>query len=369
MSYINVTVNSTDIPSLTGKELEYLQFLNLSGRKAYWKQGYYGERTIVAVIDTGVNKNHPELKGKVLDGLSFVNYTKDTFDDHGHGTHVAGSIAGANVGIAPKANILPIKVLDGSGDNVKGFDAIIDGFEAVGTWKSKDNKRVNIVSASLSGNNKMLTKAQIKRFEDVINWLTRDKGISVIVSAGNTYKEEKRYPSSFYEPICVGALDMERKKALFSTTGDHVDLSQIGVDVLSAWHKGGYKIMSGTSMSTPIVSGIAALIADKYEALFGEQIHDQLLYWLLKMNTRDVDVKGVDKNTGAGFCSLQPVSMNLFTHNGDKYMTNNDKRIDLDAPITVIPPGRTTVLARPFIDEVGGAVYWNPETQFANFQL
>lgn len=346
---------------------EYLQFLNLSGRQAFWKQGYFGENAIVGVIDTGIDENHPELKGKVIDGKSFLRYTTKPIDDYGHGTHVAGTIAGINTGMAPKAKLVNIKVLDGIGD-APSFDTIIDGFEWAGNWKSKDGKRINIISASLGANKNRIGNS-FKRFEDVIKWLVNDKKISVICAAGNSYKEEDHWPGSFQDVICVGAVDFEKKKAGFSTWGNQVDVCQIGVDVLSAWPSNQYRILSGTSMATPAVSGIAALLADKFEALFKEQIHDDLLYWLLKMNTKDIDVPGVDKNTGAGFCSLQPIEMDLHTHIGDTHMTNNGKRIELRAPIAVVPPGVTSLPAREFIELFGGAVYWNQGTQFANFRV
>jgi len=92
-----------------------ISFLNLSGYKCYHTQGINGQNTTIAVIDTGVSP-HIELRGKLLQGRSFVDYTRRPFDDNGHGTHVAGTIAGANVGAAPGAQILPVKVLDADGN-------------------------------------------------------------------------------------------------------------------------------------------------------------------------------------------------------------------------------------------------------------
>lgn len=351
--------------SSAGLDERYLKHIRLSGREAYFRQGFDGSSSVIAVVDTGVDPKHPELKGRVIDLLNYCGYGKGV-DDNGHGTHVAGTITGENVGIS-KAKILSVKVLDGAGCGE--IDDISKALEELADWKDSKGRHLTAVSMSLSTDGKHESVMQLNRFEKAIEALT-EKGIAVICSAGNTGKYENRYPASFEDPITVGALDSELNPVGFSTENKEVDVSQIGYEVLSAWYKGGYAVLSGTSMSTPVVSGIAALIADKFYKLFGFQIPETVLYWMLKLNTRDVGRPGLDPKTGAGFCSLQPMHVDLYTHVGDEYMILNGTKVPLRAGIAVVPPGVTSLPARElFADCLGGLVEWNPETRYARFRL
>ena len=167
------------------------------------------------------------------------------------------------------AKILPVKVLYDDGSL---WDAqwLIDGLEYVYNWRGANGEKVDIVNMSLGGRG--FNVAELMYIQNAIQKLN-SIGIPVIVASGNTGKEEtKIYPACFEEVITVGAVDIKKQIAYFSTTGNQVDLCQIGVDVLSADAKNntGYIIMSGTSMATPIVSGIAALMISKDKFLNGE---------------------------------------------------------------------------------------------------
>ncbi|WP_066503996.1 S8 family peptidase [Abyssisolibacter fermentans] len=295
-----------------GIRKEDLSFLNLSGRQCMYSQGIYGQGIIVAVIDTGVDSKHSELKGRVLRGRNFTQLRSgnriNTTDTHGHGTHVAGSIAGSNVGIAPKAQILPIKVLDGNGKiDIKN---IIEAMKWIKSYRANDGKKVSIVSMSISTDGINEEKAKLQELHKSIKDLV-NANIAVICSAGNSYKEEIRYPAVFNEVICVGAVDVDLKSAMFSTQGNHVDVCQVGVNVLSCAPNNKYAEMSGTSMSTPIVSGIAALIACKHQVALGETIPEDYLWRNLKMNTKDLGIPGADTKYGVGFCTLQPLEKEI----------------------------------------------------------
>jgi major intracellular serine protease len=334
-------------------------FLNLSGRKAYYSQGYFGQGVTVAVVDTGINANHPEFSdGNVLPGKSFC-YYPSTNDDNGHGTHVAATIAGKNAGIAPKARLLPIKALDGGGGN--SIDNIISAFEYLTTWRDEKGQPVDIVSASLSIPANMMSPTQILRFRTVLKRLN-DLDITIIVSAGNSGNSSaERYPSAYEEPITVGAVDINKNVAYFSTRTDAVDVCQVGVDVVSADYNGGYVAMSGTSMATPIVSGIAALIACKYKAMFGKRIPEMVTYETLKLSTLDIDIPGVDKNTGAGFLSLNqmPAVSAVMTIGELDFYINGKKHIFDIAPR--IEDDRTLVPLRALSEILGATVEWNQQ--------
>ncbi|MFZ5944627.1 MAG: S8 family peptidase [Bacillota bacterium] len=313
-----------------GLEEAELSFLNLSGRKAFYSQGIYGQDVTIAVIDTGVSL-HSELRGRVLNGKSFVDYTSRTFDDNGHGTHVASSIAGKNVGIAPRANILPVKVLDSEGNG--SLENLILGLEWVHEYNSKNRTKVSIVNMSLSVEDDM-TDEEKNRFHTAVKTLV-ENNVAVIVSAGNTGKEEKRYPAAFEEVISVGAVDISQQRAMFSTMGDYIDVCQVGVDVIGAWYEGGYAVMSGTSMSSPLVSGMSALIASKYKLTFNENITEDYLWKSIKLNTKDLGIKGADREYGTGFCTLQPLELKMEIRNKSQYMKINGQVYKMEKVIDV----------------------------------
>jgi major intracellular serine protease len=325
-----------------------LGFLNLSGRKSFYTQRFYGQEIVVAVVDTGVS-NHPELRGRLLNGKSFVKYTSRTFDDHGHGTHVAGTIAGKNVGIAPRANILPIKVLDNEGNGT--LEDLVAGLEWINEYNATNKTKVSIVNMSLSVDGE-ITEEEKTTFHNAIKTLV-DNNVAVIVSAGNTGKEEVRYPAAYEEVISVGAVDIAQERAMFSTMGDHIDVCQIGVDVISAWYKGGYAVMSGTSMSTPIVSGIGALLASKYKATFNEDITEDYLWKSLKINTKDLGIKGVDREYGTGFCTLQPLELKMIIENNSRYLKVNGEKYRLEKAISIVDG--SFWLPGEFIGDITGA--------------
>lgn len=307
-----------------------LKFLNLTGRETYYSQSIYGKDSIIAVVDTGVSP-HSELSGNLLKGKSFVDYTSNTSDDNGHGTHVAATISGTNVGIAPDTQILPVKVLDKEGSG--SIESLIEALNWINSYNGRYGKNITAVNMSLSADSNLSVRL-IDGLHRAIKKLV-DNSVAVIVAAGNSSKAEIRYPAAYEEVICVGAVDINLKRAMFSTMGDHVDVCEIGVDVVSAWYKGGYAIMSGTSMATPIVSGIAALISSKYKQVFNEYITEDYLWRSLKLNTKDLGIKGADREYGVGFSTLQPLEADMLLKNNSNYVRVNGKRYKLDEKIDI----------------------------------
>lgn len=344
-------------------DVDTFGFLNLSGRTAFHSKGVYGQGVVVAVIDSGVSPDHPELEGRVLNGKNCIrNYGNTSWkDDNKHGTHVAGTIAGMNCGIAPQAEILPVKVLDAMGGGE--WSDVIAGLDYARTWKS-GKKKVNIISMSLSGGSGQITNTEKRNLEAAIKACV-DAGILVVVSAGNTAKDELRYPACFDDVVTVGAVDWNKQIAQFSTYGNHVDVCQIGTGVISAYFdpSQGYEYieLSGTSMATPIVSGIAALLACDYQMKFGTEISERKLYEAIKMNTKDLGIKGVDKYYGAGFCTLQPLNMKIQTENGSDIVIFNGEPVKLDVPVQLIND-RTMFPMREFAERTGAKVSWQAPT-------
>jgi thermitase len=217
-----------------------------------------GENVTVAVVDTGVAANQPDLAGQVLPGVDIVNHDDDASDDHGHGTHVAGTIAAlANnglgvAGVAPHAKILPIKVLDASGSGTN--QAIADGIVEAA------NRGAKIINMSLGGPG---ASESIRRAIAQV----QARGVIVICAAGNDDTSDKFYPAACDDVIGVAAVDQAYAKSYFSNYGDYVDIAAPGSNIGSLNFKGGTLTMSGTSMASPHVAGTAALLLSAYPQL------------------------------------------------------------------------------------------------------
>ena len=344
-------------------------FLEQSGRKLFWNQGYKGQDVIVAVVDSGVDRFHPELQGQVLPGRNFCPVDNpsltDTSDLYGHGTHVAATIAGRlKCGIAPKAKILPVKVLDKNGI-LWTEQWLIDALDYVYHWRSPRGEKVDIVNLSLGGFG--FKGDKLTRLRDVVRRLNSN-GISVVASAGNQGRETADYyPAGLEEVICVGSVDLDKRRAYFSNMGEMVDLCQIGVNVLSAKAgTNGYIYMSGTSMSTPIVAGILALIVCKdkilngryHQRMSGEQI-EMNRYMQLMNSTIDIGIKGTDTEYGTGFCTLnQRLITEVKMAIGDNTYYINGTPVEKDvAPF--YSEKRTCVPIRHVAELMGATVQYN----------
>lgn len=204
----------------------------------------------VAVIDTGINYDHEDLKDNYAGGVDFTYEMTGPMDGHGHGTHVAGIIAAARngkgvVGVAPKAKIYSVRVLasNGSGDR----SSVIEGIE----WAIKNGMQV--INMSLGSPEK--TEAQEKAIKAAYK-----AGIIIVCSAGNRGPDGvMSYPGRYPETIAVAASDKRDKVAYFSSRGKEVDVIAPGASIISTTMDGEYGNKSGTSMASPHVAGIAAL--------------------------------------------------------------------------------------------------------------
>lgn len=225
-----------------------------------WPSGNKGTGIKVCVIDTGIDYNHEDLKDNYKGGYNFLSDTNNPYDDHGHGTHVSGTIAAIDndvgvVGVAPEAYIYSCKVLDSNGSG--SYSNIIAGIQ----W-AIDNQ-MQIISMSLGGSG---SSQALKDICDV----AYNKGILIIAAAGNSGSDTDTigYPAKYDSVVAVGATDQNDVRASFSSVGPKLEVSAPGVGVLSTVPKGtckmcdpsGYRQANGTSMATPHVSGTAALV-------------------------------------------------------------------------------------------------------------
>lgn len=209
-------------------------------------------RTVtVAVIDSGVCMNHPDLQGRITQGYDFVDDDNDPSDTFGHGCGVAGVIAANSnnsigiAGVAPNVQIMPLRVLDGVG--LGSYSNI-----ASAIVYAVDNG-AEIINLSLAGP----TSSSI--LEAAVAYAV-DSGVVVIAAAGNFGREGAYYPAAYPSVIAVGSVDpVTFAQSSFSNYGSDIDVWAPGRDILTTNMMGDYEFVSGTSFAAPIVAGITAL--------------------------------------------------------------------------------------------------------------
>jgi len=255
----NVTANPVNDPNISDQWGWY----RIKADKAY-ETGVHGSGVTVAVLDTGINVDHPDLMANIIDGWNFVENNDDVTDLDGHGTMVAGIIAAvANngigiAGVSPNVSIMPLKVLTSSGGSWIDLDRAI--------IRAADNG-ADIIVMSLGGKYSQLSKAT----EAAIEYAYR-KGCVLVAAAGNDNSSELFYPAAYEEVIAVSAIDQNDVKADFSNYGSYIDFCAPGVNILSTWKDGNYASGSGTSFSAPFVAGVIALMLSKYPQLSPEEV-------------------------------------------------------------------------------------------------
>ncbi len=251
-----------------------------------WAEGFDGKGTTVAVLDTGIDATHPDVKDRVKQSRSFVP-GEEVVDGNGHGTHVASTIAGsgaasdgANKGVAPAADLIVGKVLSNEGS---GADSgIIEAME----WAKAEG--ADVVSMSLGSS---IPDDGGDPMAQAVDALSADGGPLFVIAAGNAYGAGTiGSPGSAASALTVAAVDKQDRRADFSSMGPLVrsyglkpDLSAPGVDINAAASQsvpgidGMYQSMSGTSMATPHVAGAAAVLKQRHPEWSGQRIKDALM--------------------------------------------------------------------------------------------
>ena len=244
----------------------------------------------VVVIDTGLDKTHPDLAGNIKGGWNAITKTDDFNDDHGHGTHCGGNIAALDnevgiVGVAPKAELYGVKVLDANGSGT--FDDVIAGMQ----WAVDNHMAVASMSLGADQGNQALAD---------MTAAMKKAGVTLIAAAGNS-GGAVGFPGGYPEAIAVAAGDNNDQLADFSSRGPEVAVIAPGVDIYSLSKNGGYETMSGTSMATPHVAGLAVLYVSRHKGATPDQVRAALA-------AASVKLPGVpDVGQGAGL----PLAVNL----------------------------------------------------------
>ncbi len=297
------------------------------GGQPVHNQSINGTGVKIAVLDTGIDYTHPDLKDNYKGGYNFIANTSDPWDDNClsfyrtcHGTHVSGIIAAEHngigvVGVAPGASIYAVKVLDGGGFG--SASTVLSGIE----WAK--NNGMNIISMSLES-----TENNTAVF-DAVN-AAYDSGILLVASGGNTGGGPVLYPAAYDSVIAVTAIDQNGQRASFSPVDQKIEVAAPGVRINSTV-QGGYGFLSGTSMAAPHVTGVAALI---FSTKFADVNHDGLsdnkdVREIIRNSAFDAGIPGKDDVYGYGLLDASKALLGTSAYasantNADLSITKND---------------------------------------------
>lgn len=240
----------------------------------------------IAIVDSGVDSNHPDLAAKILPGWNFLNGTNDTHDVLGHGTAVAGTAAaiGNNAagvaGLAWENGIMPLVVLDAS--DYATYSNIANAI----TYATDHG--VRIINVSIGGTSSSST------LQNAVNYAW-NKGALVFACAMNNGVSTPNYPAACTNAIAVASTDSSDNRSSFSNYGTWITVSAPGSYIYTTNNGGGYGAWNGTSFSTPLTAGLGALVLSVNPSLSAQQVRDLIL-----MNADDLGTAGFDQYFGNG---------------------------------------------------------------------
>ena len=334
----NYKVRAMAVPNDAGYPFQW--HYPLIDLPAAWDTTAGSPEVVVAVIDTGILSNHPDLRGQWVDGYDFVRSADSAGDGDGidpdpedlggdrggasgsfHGTHVSGTVAAVGnngigvVGVAYNSRVMPLRALGAGGE---GTTYDVDQAIRFAAGLANDSgtvpeRRADIINLSLGG-------APFSQSSQELYRKVRAAGITIVASAGNEASSQPSYPASYDGVISVAAVDAQRQRASYSNTGNSIDVAAPGgnnsVDlngdgypdgVLSTGGLGnagefGYTFLSGTSMAAPHVSGVLALMKAVNPGLSPADIDALLIRGEL---SDDLGVPGRDNEYGYGLINAQ----------------------------------------------------------------
>lgn len=289
-----IKTTEVTIPQITDSHYSEQWGLSKAEVQKAWGLGATGQGITIATIDTGIDVNHPDLKNNLVEGYNAITGKTGLSavqDNNGHGTHVAGiAAAGLNgegiVGVAYRAKIMPIKAMNRLGEGTD--DVVADGV----IWAADHGAQ--IINLSLG------SKEETNILRDAIQY-AQAKGALLVAAAGN--KEENlsldsiAFPAAEPGVLAVTATDLRDQLASFSLTGPQASLAAPGVNILSDYwqNRSGYASIDGTSMASPFVAGVAALVWGAHPELTAEQVKV-----LLEDSALDLGTPGRDSEYGFG---------------------------------------------------------------------
>lgn len=269
----------------------------------------------IAVLDTGVDVSHPEIKHCMLNGMDFVDILNgadqfigdflgedaEPLDEVGHGTHVTGILCARGgkmpLGVVPECKIIPVRVLGAMNNHGRVVGAgLIDNISSGIKWAVDAGADIINMSLGVKHSGGGLPHKEVIEY-------AISKGVTVVAASGNDGTNDKYYPGALHDVIAVGAVDYNNTITGFSTYGSHISLVAPGFQVYSAGLNHGYSFASGTSQASPFVAGSIALLKS-YAAKRGRKLNDKQVKTVLKM-TADRNFAGFkDLKYGYGKINL-----------------------------------------------------------------
>ncbi|MFC5532146.1 S8 family peptidase [Cohnella yongneupensis] len=265
---------------------EYQWNLPRIATESGWSVTKGSDDIIVAVVDTGVQADHPDLQGRLVKGVNIVDPSSPPDDDVGHGTHVAGIISaevnnGEGVaGMTWYTKIMPVKALDSSGAG--STYSVAEGI----LWAVDHG--ADVINMSL-GN-----YAQAEFLHDALKY-AYDHGVVLVAASGNDNTDRPGFPAAYPEVLAVAATDPDESRAEYSNFGDYIDIAAPGTSIPSTYPGSRYAALSGTSMASPHVAALASLVKSVNPKLTNEEIMD-----LLRRTAKDLGQQGKDNDFGYG---------------------------------------------------------------------
>ena len=289
----------------------YIEGAKLIGADKFGAQGRYGEGVKVAIIDTGCDISHPDLKDRIIDVRNFTDDDKGAInnvtDYVTHGTATASIIAssGKIIGVAPKCNLLILKALTRTGGKISWVTEAI---------KYATQQNVDIINMSLG-----CPQPNAEMYEAIKRAIAKD--ICVVCACGNNgdnnpNTNELNYPASFNECVSVGSVRYSKGTSRFSASNNEVDLVAFGEGyngrgILTCYPNNLYKEQKGTSFSAPFVSGALALLKNWFRDEFKREPTESELYGQLIKRTMDLNLNKNIQGNGILYLSLEDITDKL----------------------------------------------------------
>ncbi len=288
--------NGLNLPNDQLYQEEYQWNLPAIGTEKGWSISKGDEDVTIAVVDTGVDLDHPDLANRLVEGYNILGENTNPDDDNGHGTHVAGIIASETnnregiAGLTWYNKIMPIKAM-----SAEGFGTTFDIAKGI-IW-AVDNG-ADVINLSLGNYKESNVLKRAIRY-------AHNNNVVMIAAAGNDGSTQPSYPAAYPEVLSVSAVSNDGTLAEFSNYGNYINISAPGVYIPSTYFNEQYASLSGTSMAAPHVAALAALIKSANPELNNTEITS-----IIQKTARDLGKKGKDIQFGSGLIDVNKALLN-----------------------------------------------------------